>query len=109
MENEIRCFIKLVSLKDALNILKSIYDEYDPKPLFDSIVSPYSLENETHFRINVTDSYAEGAKLTCKVCKSNNIEKSLMRLHVAKHILSGLKSNGKYKAQSIVHIEKVLV
>ena len=49
-------------------MLKSTYEDYEPKPLFDSIVSPYSRENKTHFRINVTDSYAEGAKLTCKVC-----------------------------------------
>ena len=80
MENQIRCYIKLEILKDALQILQSTYDEYEPKPLLDSIVSPYSRENETHFRIKVIDSYPDGAKLTCKVCKAKNIEKSLTML-----------------------------
>ena len=67
MENEIRCYIKLEILKDALQILQSTYDEYEPKLLMDSIVSPYSRENETHFRIKVIDSYP--GQILADVCE----------------------------------------
>ena len=61
------------------------FDEYEPKPTLDTILSSYSRENETFFRFKVMESYARGTKFTCKLCKAN-IEKPLMRLHVAKHI-----------------------
>jgi hypothetical protein len=88
MENEIKCYIKIENLKDALQILQSTFAEYEPKPTLDTIVSPYSRENETFFRFKVMESYARGTKFTCKLCKAN-IDQPLMRLHVAKHIFSG--------------------
>jgi hypothetical protein len=113
-----------MNLKDALKILQSTFDEYEPKPTLDTIVSPYSRENETFFRFKVMESYARETKFTCKLCKAN-IDQPLMRLRVAKHIFSGevladvcgfcgtycktslglkltpgTKNNGTYKAQS---------
>ena len=104
--------------------MQSIYDEYETKPLLDTILSPYSRDNHSLFKLSTIASFVQGNKPPCKVCKPT-IEISLMRLHVAKHILackvkadvcgfcgtscnsslglrlsSGSKAKGTYKAQS---------
>ena len=66
------------------------FDEYEPKPTLDTILSPYSRENETFFRFKVMESCARGTQFTKDVKYVKQIQKKpLMRLHVAKHIFSG--------------------
>ena len=124
IEMDISSFISIHSLNNALQIMQSIYDDYESKPLYDTIASPYSSENHKKFILVSIKSLVQGDKPACKVCKINR-EISLISLHVAKHILcqkvsadvcgfcgtncnsslalrlsSGSKAKGTYKAQS---------
>ena len=88
IDNKITSYIPIKSLAEAMKIMQSIYEGYESKPLFHTIYSPYSNEIQEHFKLVSLAIFVQGDKPPCKICKKN-IEISLMRLHVGKHILSG--------------------
>jgi hypothetical protein len=56
IENDFISSISLSDLKIALQVMQSLYDKYESKPLLDVIVSPYTNETIIHFKLDTTAS-----------------------------------------------------
>ena len=65
IESNIVSYITIESVQEAVHIIQSIYDEYETKPLLDTILSPYSRDNHSLFKLSTIASFVQGDKPPC--------------------------------------------